>query len=728
MKRSRLLRLAILVVLFPAAPLSLAHADITAVGNVSPSLPWTTSTLGHVGYDAAGTLTVDGGSTLLSGAAYLGHYSPSSSGIVTVSGSGSKWTSGDLNVGYYGTGLLYVIGGGCVSSFHGYVGHLDGATFSRAMVDGAGSVWNNSSDLWVGEGGVLYALGNRSLIITNGGSVSNSIGRVGGISPCMVKVDGAGSVWTNRGDLYLGYGHIDEGGSGGDIVITNGGSVSSSSGHVGYSFADGVVTVDGAGSVWNNSGDLYVGDPGGASYDGNSSGTLAVTHGGSVSSSIGHVGGYWGGITTVDGAGSVWRNSGSLYVGYSLYAGGTGTLAVANGGSVTSASSLYVGYSGSGTLAIANGGSVSSAYGYVGGTASSSGTVTVSGPGSIWTNSSSLNVGYSGTATLSIVGGGTVTGGTSSSINGASLLAIDTGRGSSFTVGSGTIANNGKVRILAGAGMPAGNTYSPISAGTWSGAGTYQAVGGTWDAGSHLFTASSVATAASGVAASIDLSQQQRILVTDAASGWRLGESFLATTNSSTLTSTATKITGGTLSSLSAHNTVLSGWDISAAAGYAAGDPVYLSFDVGHAQLLGHLWVCRYTGTGWSNYSTLDLTYDRTYASLTVTALGIYAVTGDLVLMGDANRDGAANGADLNAVLSNYNQTGMDWAHGDFDGNGTVNGADLNIVLSNYNQTLGVSSPAAVPEPCTLALLPALALAGLALSAFRRRGTVGRIS
>jgi parallel beta-helix repeat protein len=42
-------------------------------------------------------------------------------------------------------------------------------------------------------------------------------------------------------------------------------------------------------------------------------------------------------------------------------------------------------------------------------------------------------------------------------------------------------------------------------------------------------------------------------------------------------------------------------------------------------------------------------------------------------LYGDANGDGTVNGADLNVVLSNYSQTGMDWTHGDFNGDGTVN-------------------------------------------------------
>ena len=69
-------------------------------------------------------------------------------------------------------------------------------------------------------------------------------------------------------------------------------------------------------------------------------------------------------------------------------------------------------------------------------------------------------------------------------------------------------------------------------------------------------------------------------------------------------------------------------------------------------------------------------------------------------------------------VSTNYNQTSMNWSQGDFDGNGTVNGADLNIVLSNYNQHLGVG--AAVPEPSTL-LLAAAGLAGLLCYAWRKR-------
>jgi hypothetical protein len=269
--------------------------------------------------------------------------------------------------------------------------------------------------------------------------------------------------------------------------------------------------------------------------------------------------------------------------------------------------------------------------------------------------------------------------------------------------------------------IAAGKGDSPIFGGTWNGTGICQALGGTWNAANHQFTVSAVQAGSSGAPVTIDPAQQQRILVSDIPTGWTLGGSFLATASSSTLTCTAAAISGETLTSLNSllptGDTVLSGWNLSATSGYTAGDPGYLSFDVGHAQLLDDLQVWQYGGSDWTSYSAIDLTYDRTYASFAVTALGTYAVTGDLVLMGDANRDGTTNGVDLNTVLSNYNRTGMDWSQGDFTGDGTVNGADLNTVLSNYNQSLPVR--AAVPEPSALALL-SIGAAGLAGGVWRR--------
>jgi hypothetical protein len=92
------------------------------------------------------------------------------------------------------------------------------------------------------------------------------------------------------------------------------------------------------------------------------------------------------------------------------------------------------------------------------------------------------------------------------------------------------------------------------------------------------------------------------------------------------------------------------------------------------------------------------------------------------LLPGDANGDGTVDINDLTIVLAHYNQTGQTWSAGEFTGSGTVDINDLTIVLAHYSETSGSSAggPAAVPEPCALALLAAGA-AGLLACAWRRR-------
>ncbi|MBX3351816.1 MAG: hypothetical protein KF684_02685 [Phycisphaeraceae bacterium] len=53
---------------------------------------------------------------------------------------------------------------------------------------------------------------------------------------------------------------------------------------------------------------------------------------------------------------------------------------------------------------------------------------------------------------------------------------------------------------------------------------------------------------------------------------------------------------------------------------------------------------------------------------------------------GDSNGDGVVNFADLNAVLSDFGQSGMGLP-GDVNGDGVVNFQDLNLVLSNFGAT-----------------------------------------
>jgi hypothetical protein len=109
------------------------------------------------------------------------------------------------------------------------------------------------------------------------------------------------------------------------------------------------------------------------------------------------------------------------------------------------------------------------------------------------------------------------------------------------------------------------------------------------------------------------------------------------------------------------------------------------------------------------------------YASAISQRLGWIEATIPSLLPGDASGDGAVNGTDLNIVLSNYNQTGRQWAQGDFNGDGSVDGADLNIVLSNYNQSISSSAALTVPEPGALVLLGS-AGAFLWLASCRRWG------
>jgi T5SS/PEP-CTERM-associated repeat protein len=153
------------------------------------------------------------------------------------------------------------------------------------------------------------------------------------------------------------------------------GALSSGTGHV---------TVDGDGSGWDLpiSGRLYVGSDG--------QGTLGISGGGTVQNFSGRIG--WGssgtGLVTVDGDGSQWHNAGSLTVGNA----GTGTLEITDGGSVTTGSDAFVGEN-----------------------EDSSGTVTVTGAGSIWQIGGRLDIGYDasslsngGVGILHIQPGGTV--------------------------------------------------------------------------------------------------------------------------------------------------------------------------------------------------------------------------------------------------------------------------------------------------------------------------------
>ena len=114
-------------------------------------------------------------------------------------------------------------------------------------------------------------------------------------------------------------------------------------------------------------------------------GMLVIQNGGTLADCFGTVGNLPGGqgTVTVTGAGSTWTNAGTVVVGGL----GTGTLTIQDGGTVNSSGGGSVGLS-----------------------AGSTGTVTVTGPGSSWINGpgGGLNIGSFGTGTLTIANGGKV--------------------------------------------------------------------------------------------------------------------------------------------------------------------------------------------------------------------------------------------------------------------------------------------------------------------------------
>jgi T5SS/PEP-CTERM-associated repeat protein len=193
-------------------------------------------------------------------------------------------------------------------------------------------------------------------------------------------VDGVMSNYT--GSFLLG-----SNGAFNELIVTNAGELNvTNRSIIGNSAAssNNYALVTGAGSLWSNSGSLYVGYSGAGNQ-------LTITNGGSVvavSGVLGYNYGATGNSVWVSGSDSSWRNTGELWSG-----------------------ELLIGRVGAGNLlAITDGGSVFSSMGTVGKYAGAdNNSVLVSGAGSVWSNSGALWVGRNGAGNqLAITDGGKV--------------------------------------------------------------------------------------------------------------------------------------------------------------------------------------------------------------------------------------------------------------------------------------------------------------------------------
>lgn len=360
-------------------------------GGTGPST-WTNNTHLVIGQDGTGELNITGNGTVTNTTGYIA-YGSTSTGTVNVGGGtgASTWTnSGNLYVATSGTGTMTITGGGTVNNTNGYIAEQGNSSADVFVGGGTGeSKWINTGHLYVG------AVGDGTLTITGGGSVSNVIGFIGdsaGGSGTVTVGGGTGtSTWTNTGHLVVGQ-------SGdGEMTITGGGTVTNTSGYIAYgNNTIGTVTVGGGTgeSSWINSGALSVGTSGVATLliktgglvettaleDGNAvssvkldGGTLRITGSDNFGNKL--VLETNGGTIEVKNSGTTVSPLGGITGGGPLIKTGLGTLSLSNSGNTYSGGTIVR----SGQLRVEASNSLGSGDVRVeGGTLATSGSVTIS--------------------------------------------------------------------------------------------------------------------------------------------------------------------------------------------------------------------------------------------------------------------------------------------------------------------------------------------------------------
>ncbi|HVT27951.1 MAG TPA: dockerin type I domain-containing protein [Lacipirellulaceae bacterium] len=260
---------------------------------------------------------------------------------------------------------------------------------------------NGQNDrLLVGNDSLQLNIGTYSLLDTSVADASLTFGIANGDdSEVVLAGNGTGELNTQTANIAAtpgGFANVTVNGlawnavlikvgelAHGVLTVTNAAQISSSSGQIGAEIGSvGAVTIDGIGSSWNTTSLFEVGGKG--------SGALTVENGGTMTSaagpiSIGSLSGSTGNVTVTD-PDSQWNVTGAL---------------------------LSIGNDGDGTLTVENGGSVSSIRCQIGADIGATGSVTVTGAGSIWFNSLDVQVGGSlsspgGSASMTITDSGLV--------------------------------------------------------------------------------------------------------------------------------------------------------------------------------------------------------------------------------------------------------------------------------------------------------------------------------
>jgi T5SS/PEP-CTERM-associated repeat protein len=278
---------------------------------------------------------------------YIGRNESSDNNSALVTGPGSYWRTGYLNLGLNGAdNSLTITNGGVVDTSSTYVGYETNAANNRLIVTGNGSILNVGDEFMFGEKGQ-----NCTLTIANGGRINvDGAAQIGKdllvdnnghavANNAVALVTGSGSVWSNAGSLWVG-----GNGVGNQLTIAAGGAVYDTTGRLGLSSdsdnQNNRVIVTGANSKWINSGWVVVGDTTSGNH-------LTITNGGlvvNVDASLGNsanpdANSADNNTVLVAGSGSVWSNSGSLYVGRM---GDGNSVTISNSGAVFVGGNVYI--------------------------------------------------------------------------------------------------------------------------------------------------------------------------------------------------------------------------------------------------------------------------------------------------------------------------------------------------------------------------------------------------
>ena len=231
-----------------------------------------------------------------------------SQGTLTVGNGGLINVGDDFAAGIGGgNGTITVHSGGMINvADETTIGRQSGG--NGTMTISGGAVFNGEERLQIARD----ANSEGHVLVTGTGSQLN-LGQTSGVGQLRIGREGIGSFTVEAGATADIAGGVRLG--------------------VNTADADGTLTIDGAGSQVTTTVTSVVG----TIVGNNGTGTLNITNGGSLTNVEGRIGNQPGavGIALVDGAGSIWTNTGPLRIGGDNSGdGGTGTLTIRNSGTV----------------------------------------------------------------------------------------------------------------------------------------------------------------------------------------------------------------------------------------------------------------------------------------------------------------------------------------------------------------------------------------------------------